>query len=92
MKGIPLHLAPVGSAPAADIEIDGTLVAAKLGLEVEAFRQLMHDRKISVLCERGTGEHAGLHRATFYFQDRRFRACVDDSGRIVQVEAPAPRP
>ena len=84
---IPLQLAHAGPTPATDVEIDGTLVADKLGLEVDAFRQLMHDRKVSVLCERGIGADAGLYRATFYFQDRRFRAVIEGNGRIVQTES-----
>lgn len=86
MKDIPLQLKV--SESAVSIDIDGTLVARKLGLETEAFRRLMEDRKVSVLCERGIGEDAGLYRATFYFQDRRFRAVVASSGRIVQSDPP----
>lgn len=86
MKRIPLQLTHPGPAPAAEIGIDGTVVAASLGLDVEAFRQLMHDRRVSVLCERGIGEDAGLYRATFYYGDRRFRAVIESSGRIVRAE------
>ena len=84
MKAIPLQLA--GAAPTAGIEIDGALVARNLGLAPEAFRQLMQDRKVSVLCERGVGEDAGLYRATFYYRERRFRAVLEPGGRIVQTE------
>ena len=70
----------------ASIEIDGALVARKLGLDADAFRQLMRDRTVSVLCERGIGEDAGLYRATFYYRDRRFRAVVDAGGHIVDSE------
>lgn len=74
--------------PSHDVAIDGALVAHALGLEVEAFRQLMDDRKIGVLCERGTGEDSGLYRATFYHEGRRARLVVDGEGRIVgPVEA-----
>lgn len=86
MKAIPLQLTHEGSETAFSVDIDGALVARELGLETEAFRQLMEDRKVSVLCERGIGADAGLYRATFYFQDRRFRAVVESSGRIVQIE------
>lgn len=86
MKGIPLRLMNADSTPGSEIEIDGSLVAARLGLEVEAFRQLMHDGKVSVLCERGTGEDAGLNRVTFYFKDRRFRAIVTTDGQILKTE------
>ena len=70
-------------APAREIAIDGEIVARELGLEVEAFRQLMEQRKIAVLCERGTDADAGLYRATFYFEGRRVRLVADGDGRIV---------
>ncbi len=63
------------------IEIDAALVARALELPVEEFRQLMTDRKISVLCERGTGEDAGHYRASFYYGARRARLVVDGKGR-----------
>lgn len=77
-KRIPIAL---DSAP--DIAVDGDLVARALGLDTTAFRQLMEDRKIAVLCERGTGEDAGLYRATFYFDRRRARLVVDGAGQLV---------
>ena len=52
-------------APAREIAIDGGIVAHALGLEIDAFRQLMAERKVAVLCERGTGADAGLYRASF---------------------------
>ena len=76
---IPIHLGD--RQP--DIEIDGALVASGLGLELEDFRELMAIRKVSVLCERGTGEDAGLYRASFYHQGRRVRLVVDASGQPV---------
>ncbi|WP_245156347.1 DUF6522 family protein [Agrilutibacter solisilvae] len=88
MKTIALQLTHAGPETAVSIAIDGALVARKLGLETEAFRQLMDNRKVSVLCERGIGQDAGLYRATFYFEDRRFRAIVESDGRIVQTEPP----
>lgn len=77
-KRIPLSLA---AAP--EIIVDGARVAEALGLTTAAFRQLMEDRKIAVLCERGTGEDAGLFRATFYHEGQRARLVVDGEGRIV---------
>ena len=62
------------------VEIDGALVARGLGLETDAFRKLMQDRKVTVLCERGTGEDAGRYRASFYYADRRVRLVVDAHG------------
>ncbi|MGY1457862.1 MULTISPECIES: DUF6522 family protein [unclassified Luteimonas] len=66
-----------------DIEIDGDLVARGLGLDVERFRELMALRKVGMLCERGTGEDAGLYRASFYHEGRRLRLVVDAEGRPV---------
>jgi hypothetical protein len=66
-----------------EIEIDGTLLADAFGLEVGVFRQLMQDRKVTVLCERGTGADAGLHRASFYYERTRVRVVVDADGRPV---------
>ena len=74
---------PVALNPAHDIAVDGELVARALGLEVAVFRQLMEDRRIRVLCERGTGEDAGLYRATFYHEGARARLVVDGEGRIL---------
>lgn len=79
MRGsIPLELTGQPS-----IEVDGTLVAEGLGLDVDEFRRLMEVRKISVLCERGTGDDAGLFRASFYHGGRRMRLVVDVDGRPV---------
>ena len=75
----------IGIALNPEIEIDGALVARALDLEVEAFRQLMDDRRISVLCERGVGEDEGLYRASFYYGDRRARLVVDENGMPVQT-------
>lgn len=67
------------------VEIDGALVAHELGLATDEFRRLMEIRKVKVLCERGTGEDAGSHRATFYYEDRKARFIVDRFGRASRV-------
>ena len=72
-----------GSESSPDIEIDGALVAQGLGLDVATFRQLMERRQVTVLCERGTGEDAGLWRASFYHGTRRVRLVVDGDGTPV---------
>lgn len=68
-----------------ELEIDGALVARAMGLDVAAFRQLMDDGKIAVLCERGTGEDAGTWRASFYYGGRRARFVVDAQGTPLAV-------
>lgn len=65
------------------VEVDGALVARHLGLDVATFRRLMDQRKISVLCERGTGEDVGLYRASFYLEGRRVRFVLDANGRVL---------
>jgi hypothetical protein len=77
-RGIPAKLL---AAPS--IEIDGAVVAHALGLDVEVFRQLMDDRKITMLCERGTGPDHGRYRASFYHGDRRVRLVVDENGCVL---------
>ena len=69
------------------MEIDGAVVARGLGLEVAEFRQLMDQRKITVLCERGTGADAGLYRASFYHEGKRLRLVVDGDGHLVPGQA-----
>jgi hypothetical protein len=68
---------------APSIEIEGSVVARALGLEVDVFKQLMTDRKITTLCERGTGADNGRYRATFYHGNRRVRLVVDGDGRVL---------
>lgn len=70
-------------SPNPPIDIDGALVARTLDLEVEHFRQLMADGRISVLCERGTGEDLGRYRASFYFGRKRARFLLDADGQLL---------
>lgn len=65
------------------IEIDGAPMARRLGLEVAEFRRLMEQGRIAVLCERGTGEHAGLYRVSFYHGAKRARVVVNGNGEPV---------
>ncbi|WP_024890430.1 DUF6522 family protein [Luteimonas huabeiensis] len=70
-----------------ELEIDGARVARGLGLDTTEFRRLMARGKIAVLCERGTGEDAGLLRASFYYAGRRTRFVIDGrNGMPVRVE------
>jgi hypothetical protein len=63
------------------IEIEGSVVARALGLDVGVFKQLMTDRKITTLCERGTGTDSGRYRVSFYYGNRRVRLVLDEDGR-----------
>src|SRR3546814_14978195 len=73
------------------VEIDGALVARGLGLAVPQLRQLMDRRQITVLCERGTREDAGLYRASFYHAGRPHRLVVDRDGLPVGDARPSDR-
>jgi hypothetical protein len=74
---------PIDLNPSRAVEIDGALVARGLGLALTEFRQLMEHRKITVLCERGRGEDAGLYRASFYHDGKRVRLVVDGDGHPI---------
>ena len=74
---------PIDVNPSRAVEIDGALVAMGLGLALADFRQLMEHRKITVLCERGTGEDRGLYRASFYHEGKRIRLVVDGDGHPI---------
>jgi hypothetical protein len=74
---------PIDVDPSRAVEIDGALVATGLGLALADFRQLMEHRKITVLCERGTGEDRGLYRASFYHDGKRVRLVVDADGHPI---------
>lgn len=74
---------PVDLNPSTTVEIDAAIVAGGLGLAVADFRQLMENRIISVLCERGIGDDAGLYRASFYHEGKRVRLVVDCDGNPV---------
>jgi hypothetical protein len=43
----------------------------------------MEQGRITVLCERGTGEHAGLYRVSFYHGAKRARVVVNGNGEPV---------
>ena len=73
----------IALCPTREIAIDGLIVARAMGLTIDVFRGLMDDRKIAVLCERGTGEDEGLYRATFYHGPHRARLVVDAEGQIL---------
>lgn len=77
-KAIPIDLNPTHS-----VEIDGALVARGLGMAPDEFQWLMEHHKITVLCERGIGEDAGLYRASFYHEGKRTRLVVDGDGNPV---------
>jgi hypothetical protein len=75
-KSIPIEL-----NPKLEIEIEAAPIATALDLPVDAFLQLLTQRKIDQLCERGTGDDAGLYRASFYHAGKRARVVLDRDGQ-----------
>lgn len=76
----PLRLALVPAPAPAPVEVDARLVAEGLGLDPAQVPAMVADRRIATLCERGTGEDAGLFRFTFYHRGRRVRLVTDADG------------
>lgn len=74
----PVPAVPLEFRPA--VVVDAVLVGEALGLPAQEVPAMVDDRRIGVLCERGTDEHAGLFRFTFYFRQRRFRLVTDCHG------------
>ena len=83
---------PAGANDAANIEVDARIVAEGLGIAPEDVEPGRLAGSITTLCERGTGEDAGLIRATFYLGKRRLRLVVDAEGRVVQHEPTPDQP
>ncbi len=78
-----------GTAVRLERNIDGFAIdAALLGelLNVPSCRvqDLMRQKEITGLCERGEGEHQGMYRLTFFYKGRRARVSVDEAGEIVR--------
>ena len=73
--------------PTSPIEVSAAPVAQGLDLPLERFRELMETRRITTLCERGTGEDSGTYRFTFYYGKARLRVLTDATGRILQLPA-----
>lgn len=79
---------PIALERLPEIEIDAGLVAQRFGLPVPEFRDLLASRRITQLCERGTGLDAGRFRASFYLDGRRVRIVVDASGTVLDASGP----
>ena len=82
--GISRKPTPARVHDAATIEIAARLVGEGLGIAPEDVEPGRQAGTITTLCERGTGEDAGLLRVTFYLGKRRLRLVVDAQGRVLQ--------
>ena len=72
---------PIDLNPNLEIEIAAAPIATALDLPVDMFLQLLKQHKIDQLCERGTGDDAGLYRASFYHAGKRVRVVLDRDGQ-----------
>ncbi len=82
------NLKTAGRDDPGTIEIDARIVAEGLGIAPEDVEPGRLAGTITTLCERGTGEDAGLVRVTFYLGKRRLRLLVDAHGTVLQQPAP----
>jgi hypothetical protein len=66
-----------------DFLIDAGLLAELLGVAASEIPTLMQARAITSACERGTDEHSGRYRLSFFYRSRRARLNVDASGTVL---------
>ena len=66
------------------VEIDASVVAEGLGIELPQLRTQMRAGKITSQSERGIDDDLGRYRLTFFSEHRRFRVVVDEGGAILQ--------
>jgi len=66
------------------LSIDAAVIGRGLNVEPSLVQLRMREGKITVLRERGVDEDAGRHRLTFFYENRRFRLIVDETGNAVQ--------
>lgn len=82
------------------LSIDAAVIGRGLNVQPSLVQRRMREGKITVrievgsgqspkssverLYERGVYEHAGQHRLTFFYENRRFRLIVDEAGNAVQ--------
>ena len=64
--------------------VDAALIGELLRVPASDVPALMREGKITSACERGTDEHAGEFRLTFFYRNRRARLSTDLAGRIVR--------
>ena len=71
-----------------DWVVDPELVAPKLGLSAEAFREAMRDGQLTSLVERGEGEDAGRTRLTFRYGTQAWALRIEPDGTAFETPAP----
>ena len=66
------------------VSIDAAIVAEGFAIEPALVQSLMHEGKITSLCERGTHEDTGRYRLTFFHEKRCLRLVIDSTGNIIE--------
>ncbi len=67
-----------------DIVVDAALVASLLGVAAEDVPELMRNKAVTSICERGIDDHEGEYRLSFFFQNRRVRVTLDGRGNVLR--------
>jgi hypothetical protein len=66
------------------VRIDAAIIAAGFAIEPALVQPLMHEGKITGLCEHGVDRDAGNFRLTFFHGRRRLRLVVDAAGNVIE--------
>ncbi len=69
------------------VTIDATLIAPGFGLDPALVLDLVHSGQMTAVCEQGAAEDAGRTRVTFFYQGRRLRLTIDQTGRVLERSA-----
>jgi Family of unknown function (DUF6522) len=79
-----------------DVVVDAQLLAALFEITPDALKTAMRSGTVTSLCERGTQEHEGLYRLSFFYGSRRVRLNLNQLGEVLTrsvvdfAEAPLP--
>lgn len=66
-----------------DVVVDAQLLAALFEITPDALKAAMRSGSITSLCERGTQEHEGLYRLSFFYGSRRVRLNLNQQGEVL---------
>lgn len=66
-----------------DVVVDAQLLAALFEISPDALKTAMRSGAVTSLCERGTQEHEGLYRLSFFYGSRRVRLNLNQQGEVL---------
>jgi hypothetical protein len=67
--------------------IDASALGRLLEVPPADILDLMQQKQITSLCERGEGMDAGRYRLSFFYKGRRARVYVDETGTVIRSSA-----